>query len=418
MVGAVASGDGGRRAGLTVMAVPTFRVPARILAGSGAALAVGPVLRERGARHALVVSDPFILAGHAARAVVEGLRAAGIAVTTFDRIDGEPTMRMVDAAVVAATVAGVDSVVGLGGGSAMDVAKAVAILVPLEGPLTRYEGVERVPPGRLPLACIATTAGTGSEATRYLIVTDEARDRKMLVSTWEAMPDVAVADPDLTRFVPTRAAMAAGIDAFTHALEAYVSRRAQPLSDGLALGAIRRIVPALPRVIADPSDDAMREAMSIGALEAGIAFANASVALVHGMARPLGARFGVPHGLANAVLLPVACAWSWTAAPGRYRDIGLAMGVAGVGSTSPEAGARATVAAIAQLCAVVGVPSLRDLGVSADDYAAAVPAMASDALASGSPANNPRVPTAAEVEALFREAYAMPSPSPSARRTA
>ena len=228
-----------------------------------------------------------------------------------------------------------DGVIGLGGGSAMDVAKAAAILAKHGGPLARFEGADRVPPGRLPLACIATTAGTGSEATRYLIVTDEARDRKMLVSTWECLPDVAVADPALTRYVPTRAAVAAGIDAFTHALEAYVSRRAQPLTDGLALNAIRRIVPALPRVVADPSDDLAREAMSMGALEAGIAFANASVALVHGMARPLGARFGIAHGMANAVLLPIVCGWSWPAAPARYRDIGAAMGAIATQGDTP-----------------------------------------------------------------------------------
>ena len=387
------------------MAAYEFRAPSRILTGSGSALRVGGAIHATGARHIMVVSDPFILAGHAPQAVITALTNSGLRVTIFDRIDGEPTVRVVDAAHAAAVEAGVDGIVGLGGGSAMDVAKAVAILATHGGPLVRFEGADRVPLRRLPLACIATTAGTGSEATRYVIVTDEARDRKMLISTWECLPDIAVADPDLTRDVPTRAVVAAGIDAFTHALEAYVSRRAQPLTDGLALHAIRRIVPALPRVVGDPSDDQAREAMSIGALEAGIAFANASVALVHGMARPLGARFRVAHGLANAVLLPTACAWSWPAAPSRYRDLGVAMGAVADADTSPEEGARATVHAIAQLCERVGVPSMAGLGVEADAYAAAIPAMAIDALASGSPANNPRVPDAAELEDLYRAAY-------------
>ena len=382
-----------------------FRAPARILTGSGAALGVGAALQATGVRHVLVVSDAFILAGHGARAVVAALTDSGIRVTVFDRTDGEPTVRVVEAAHAAAIGAGVDGIVGLGGGSAMDIAKAVAILATHGGPLVRFEGADRVASGRLPLACIATTAGTGSEATRYLIVTDEARDRKMLISTWECLPDIAVADPDLTRDVPTRAAVAAGIDAFTHALEAYVSRRAQPITDGLAQNAIRRIVPALPRVVADPRDDAAREAMSTGALEAGIAFANASVALIHGMARPLGARFNVAHGMANAVLLPTACAWSWPAAPSRYRDVGIAMGVVTIAGTSPEEGARATVDAITRLCEAVGVPSMAGLGVSADAYAAAVPAMAVDALASGSPSNNPRIPDTAEIEDLYRDAY-------------
>ncbi len=382
-----------------------FRAPSRILTGSGAALGVGTALRAIGGRHALIVSDAFILAGHAARAVVSAISDAGLRATVFDRIDGEPTVRVVEAAHAVAGAAGVDAIVGLGGGSAMDVAKAVAILAKHGGPLVRFEGADRVPAGRLPLACIATTAGTGSEATRYLIVTDEARDRKMLISTWECLPDIAVADPDLTRDVPTRAAVAAGIDAFTHALEAYVSRRAQPLTDGLALNAIRRIVPALPRVITDPTDGAARAAMSTGALEAGIAFANASVALVHGMARPLGARFGVAHGMANAVLLPAVCEWSWPGAPARYRDIGVAMGAVTPAADASEAGARATVVAIAHLCGSVGVPPMSRLGIPIDAYAAAIPAMAVDALASGSPANNPRLPDASDVEALYRDAY-------------
>jgi alcohol dehydrogenase class IV len=382
-----------------------FRAPTRILTGRGSARNAGAEMHATGARHVLVVSDPFILAGHAARAVLTALSESGLRVTTFDRVDGEPTVRVVDAAHAAAVDAGVNGVVGLGGGSAMDVAKAVAILATHGGPLVRFEGADRVPSGRLPLACIATTAGTGSEATRYLIVTDEARDRKMLVSTWACLPDIAIADPDLTRHVPTRAAVAAGIDAFTHALEAYVSRRAQPLTDGLALTAIRRIVPALPRVVADPTDDDAREAMSTGALEAGIAFANASVALVHGMARPLGARFGVAHGMANAVLLPIVCDWSWHGAPRRYREVGVAMGAVSDANSSNEVGARATVEAIARFCGKVGVPSMAGLGVPEDAYTAAIPAMAVDALASGSPANNPRLPEATDLEALYRVAY-------------
>jgi alcohol dehydrogenase class IV len=366
---------------------------------------VGAALQATGARHVLIVSDAFILAGRAARAVVAAITGSGLRVTVFDRIDGEPTVRDVDAAHATAVGAGVDGIVGLGGGSAMDIAKAVAILAKHGGPLVRFEGADRVPGGRLPLACIATTAGTGSEATRYLIVTNEARDRKMLISTWECLPDIAVADPELTRDVPARVAVGAGIDAFTHALEAYVSRRSQPLTDGLALNAIRRIVPALPRVVSDPSDMVARTAMSIGALEAGIAFANASVALVHGMARPLGARFGVAHGLANAVLLPVACEWSRPASPTRYRDVGVAMGAVASLADPAEAGAQATVHAIAQLCAAVGVPSLPGLGIPPEAYAAAIPAMALDALASGSPANNPRVPEVADLESLYRDAY-------------
>lgn len=380
-----------------------FRVPGRILTGSGSAREVGAILQARAVRHLLVISDPFIMATDAAQAVLASLRRAGFGVTLHDAVLGEPTVTMVGAADSVRVASGADAVVGLGGGSAMDVAKAVAILARNEGPLAQYEGTDRVLRARVPLACIATTAGTGSEVTRYLIVTDEARDRKMLITSWEALPDIAVADPDLTRHVPTRAAIAAGIDALTHAIEAYVGRRAQPLTDAIALSAIRRIAQALPRVVVDPANDAMRAAMSVGALEAGIAFANASVALVHGMARPLGARFGVPHGLANAVLLPAVCAFSWSGNEARYRDIGLAMGLR---VSDASAGAQATVRAVRDLCVAVGVPSLRTLGVDGVAYEASLTAMADDAIASGSPAHNPRIATATEIVDLYREVYA------------
>src|SRR5262249_5789389 len=158
-------------------------------------------------------------------------------------------------------------------------------------------GPDKVPAGRAPLVCLATTAGTGSEVTRYLVVTDEARDRKMLLSSWEVLPDLAVADPVLTHSLPPEVTAASGVDALTHAGEAYVSHRAQPLSDVLALSAIRLIGAHLRQAYRRPDDRPARAAMALAALEAGMAFCNASVALVHGMARPLGAYFGVPHGL-------------------------------------------------------------------------------------------------------------------------
>lgn len=378
-----------------------FRVPGLILTGSGSSLGIGRILRMRGVRHAFVVSDWFILATAGAREVLAAIADAGVQVTTHDRVTGEPTMEMVERAHRDCATAGADAVIGLGGGSAMDVAKAVAILMAHDGPLTRFEGAEKVPGGRVPLACIATTAGTGSEVTRFVIVTDEARDRKMLISSWEAMPDIAVADPDLTRDVPSRPMVAAGIDALTHAIESYVSRRSQPMTDPLALSAIARLSRALPRVLANPRDDEARAEMSVGALEAGIAFSNASVALVHGMARPLGAYFAVPHGMANAVLLPAVCEFSRRDATDRYSRIGTAMGV-GDGSGD----GRDTVTAIADLCRSVGVPTLSDLGVARDAYDLVLGAMASDAIASGSPANNPRIATEAEIVDLYRAVWA------------
>jgi alcohol dehydrogenase len=384
--------------------MPEFRVPPLMLTGAGSALNVGAVLHGRGHRHAFVVSDPVVLGTASAQEVVGSLRRAALAVDVHDGITSEPTVRMVEAALAAYRGAGADVVVGLGGGSPMDTAKAVAVLARSPGPLPVYEGIERIPGTRDPLVCIATTAGTGSEVTRYVAVTDEARDRKMLITSWQLLPDVAVADPDLSMGLPPGPTVSTGVDALTHAIEAYVSRKAQPLSDTLALSAIRRIGQSLRRAHEQPDDRVARSAMSLAALEAGIAFCNASVALVHGMARPLGAYFGVPHGMANAVLLARVSGFSAPAAPERYRDIAAALGEP-VRDAGAGAGAAAAVDAITRLCADLNVPSLGALGVTRDRFDAVVDQMAADAVASGSPANNPRGATAAEIANLYRACY-------------
>ncbi len=372
-----------------------FRVPPLVLTGPGCALDVGAILRERGHRRAFVVTDPGVAGTAAAAGVLVALRAARLEVVVHAGITTEPTVRLVEAALMAFRESGAEVVVGLGGGSPMDAAKAVAVLANNPQPLADFEGADKIAGARAPLVCVTTTAGTGSEVTRYAAVTDEARERKMLITSWQLLPDVAVADPALTLALPPMVTVATGLDALTHAVEAYVSRLAQPLSDVFALSAIQRIGTSLRQAYRDPDDHAARAAMSLAALEAGIAFCNASVALVHGLARPLGAHFGVPHGLANAVLLAPVCRFTAPAAPQRYRDVATALGVA------PHEGAAE--AAITRLCADLDVPSLRDLGVAPAHFEAVVSQMAADALASGSPANNPRPATADEIVALYRE---------------
>jgi alcohol dehydrogenase class IV len=286
----------------------------------------------------------------------------------------------------------------------MDSAKAVAILAGTGKRLPEWEGADKVPPRKVPLACIATTAGTGSEVTRFTIITDEERDRKMLISSWEILPDIAVADPELTMALPARPTVATGVDALTHAIESYVSKRSQPLSDSLALSAIQRIGRSLRTAYKEPGNATARTDMSLGALEAGMSFCNSSVALVHGMARPLGAYFHVPHGIANAVLLAKVCEFSAPAAAKRYQDIAVALGEP-VEDAAPEAGAQAAVEAINRLCADLDVPGLRDLGVPEGRFDEVVAQMASDAIASGSPNNNPRGASQEEIVALYRACY-------------
>jgi alcohol dehydrogenase class IV len=384
--------------------MPEFRVPPLLLTGPGSAKDVGPALRARGYKHALIVTDPFVVKTPSAVAVLDAIRDAGLQVTVHDGITTEPTVRMADAALDAYRQCGADAVVGLGGGSPMDTAKAVAVLAVNPGPLPAYEGADKVPPQRAPLACIATTAGTGSEVTRYTVITDEARDRKMLISSWQLLPDIAVADSDLTMGLPPRPTVASGVDALTHAIESYLSKRHQPLSDSLALSAIRRVGGALRRVYQEPDNRDARQEMALGALEAGISFCNSSVALVHGMARPLGAHFGIAHGISNATLLARVSEYTAPAAAERFKDIGIALGLPLAGKAPADA-AQATVEEIAKLCSDLDVPSLRGLGVDETKFNTVVAQMAADALASGSPNNNPRVPTQDEIVQLYRASY-------------
>jgi alcohol dehydrogenase class IV len=256
----------------------------------------------------------------------------------------------------------------------------------------------------LPIVAIPTTAGTGSEATRFTIITDAANDEKMLCAGLAYLPVLAIVDYELTLTKPLRLTADTGIDSLTHAIEAYVSKLANPFSDSMALAAIRAIWPNLRRVCDDPGDRAAREAMMIGALQAGIAFSNASVALVHGMSRPIGAHFHVAHGLSNAMLLPVVTAWSAPAALSRYADCARAMDLAPADEGDQAAVAR-LIAALQDVNRDLSVPTPKSYGIDEARWTELLPLMAQQAIASGSPANNPRVPDAETIEVLYREAW-------------
>jgi alcohol dehydrogenase class IV len=257
----------------------------------------------------------------------------------------------------------------------------------------------------LPVIAIPTTAGTGSEATRFTIITDEATDEKMLCPGLAYLPVAALVDYELTFTKPVRLTADTGIDSLTHAIEAYVSKRANPFSDGMALLAMRAIAPNLRRVCRDPMDAAARAAMMLGATQAGIAFSNSSVALVHGMSRPIGAHFHVPHGLSNAMLLPAVTAWSAPAALHRYAGCARAMGVADEAEGDQAAVAR-LLDELAALNRELEVPGPAAWGIDAARWEALVPTMCAQAAASGSPANNPRVPDAEEMAMLYAQLWA------------
>jgi alcohol dehydrogenase class IV len=257
----------------------------------------------------------------------------------------------------------------------------------------------------LPVIAIPTTAGTGSEATRVTVITDTERDEKMLIMGLGCVPVAAIVDYELTFSLPPRITADTGIDSLTHALEAYVSRRANPVSDAWALSAMALIGANLRTAYASPGDAAAREAMMLGAMLGGLAFSNASVALVHGLSRPIGAHFHVPHGLSNAMLLPAVTRFSIDAAPARYAAAARAIGFAGAGDDDDAACVKLC-DGLAALNADLAVPTPRGHGIDSAAWEAKLGLMAAQALASGSPANNPRVPDAAEIVALYRVVYA------------
>lgn len=286
----------------------------------------------------------------------------------------------------------------------MDTAKAISALAMNPGKMSDFEGPNKIPRPGAPLMAIPTTAGTGSEASQFTIITDTTRNVKMLIASPHIQPRVALVDPLLTLTMPQAITAATGLDALTHAIEAYVSVKAQPITDALALHATKLISGNLRQAWCDGSNLEARAHMMIGALEAGMAFSNSSVALVHGMARPIGAYFHVPHGISNAALLPTVMEFSIPGNPRRYVDLAEAMGEITTGLSLLDA-AYLSARAVKRLNDDLKIPSLRGLGVDEKKFSSIVGQMASDAIASGSPGNNPRKGTQEEIVELYRKAF-------------
>jgi alcohol dehydrogenase class IV len=322
----------------------------------------------------------------------------------FSDTVADPTTAVVEAGARRLAEDGYDSLVAIGGGSSIDTAKAMSVLAANGGHLRKYKVPADIPKAGPPVVAIPTTAGTGSEATRFTVITDTETDEKMLIAGLACCPIAAIVDYELTLTMPLRLTADTGLDSLTHAIEAYVSRRANSFTDGLAKNAMGLIAGHIRTACAEPGNRAAREAMMLGATTAGMAFSNASVALVHGMSRPIGAFFHVPHGLSNAMLLPEITAFSAPAALERYADCARAMGIAEEGEGSQAAVAR-LLDELRRLNADLQVPTPSAWGIDARRYEELLPVMATQALASGSPANNPRVPTSDEIIDLYRRVY-------------
>ncbi len=298
----------------------TFQTTPTILVEAGAAKRLGSLLAERGARSVFLVTDRGIVSAGLQEGALASLREAGLSVEIFDEVVADPPEVVVEAAARAARAARADMVVGLGGGSSLDVAKLVALLCAGDVRLDDVYGVGLAKGPRLPLVLVPTTAGTGSEVTPISIVTTRSGEKKGVVSP-PLLPDVAILDADLTLGLPPHVSAATGIDAMVHAIEAITSKRLRnPVSDALAKEALRLLSANIRPACLEPTREA-RERMLLGSCLAGMAFANAPVAAVHALAYPVGARFHVPHGLSNAMVLPGVIAFNAPECEPAYREI-------------------------------------------------------------------------------------------------
>lgn len=378
--------------------------PRIMLIGGGSIGRVGEVLEKLQVSRPLIVTDPFMVSSGMIEQLTAPLSKAGIVYDVFSDTVPDPTTTVVDAGTRHLRSGGFDGLIGFGGGSPMDTAKAMNILAAHGGQMRDYKVPNGVDTAAVPLLCIPTTAGTGSEVTRGTVITDVATDEKMLVMCLAGQADAAIVDYELTMKKPFRLTADTGIDSFTHALEAFVSQKRNPFSDSMAIAAMTRIGANLKTACFEPDNRAAREQMMLGATQAGMAFSNASVALVHGMSRPIGAHFHVPHGLSNAMLLPAVTRFSLESALDRYAEAGRLIGAARAGD-GDETAANKLLDWLYQTNEELQVPTPPAYGIDEATWNGVLDTMASQCIASGSHANNPRVPEHGEIVELYRQVW-------------
>ena len=384
--------------------IATITTPPIMLIGGGAIAELADVLDKLGCTKPLVVTDPFMRDSGKLSAITTVLDGANISWHVFADTVPEPTDDVVVTGTDIIRDGDFDCLIALGGGSPIDTAKAMSLLAHGGGTVRDYKVPNQPNEQGLPLVAIPTTAGTGSEVTKVTVITDKSTDEKMLIMGLGCLPAAAIVDYELTYSVPYRTTADTGLDSLTHAIEAYVSAKHNPFTDNLALCAMGLISKHIRTACNEPDNSAAREAMMLAATQGGMAFSNASVCLVHGMSRPIGAFFHVAHGLSNAMLLPTITAFSAPAAMERYADCARAMGLAS-SHTNAENAVASLIAELRQLNCDLQVPSPQSYGIDENAYFSLLPTMAEQALASGSPNNNPRVPSAKEITQLYREAW-------------
>ena len=377
----------------------SFSVPQEIIVGKGSLARLPEAAEKLGGKHGFIISGPHLNKMGIVASCSESLENAGIKVDAYTETEGNPSVETVEKAAAAFCKSGADFIIALGGGSPMDVAKAVGVVARYGGSITEYEGGGRVPGDIIPLIAIPTTAGTGSEVTAFSVITDHSRNYKLTVFSYKLIPAYAILDPELLTTAPVSVAAACGIDAMVHALEAYISKDASPFSDAMAEKALELIGKNIRRYVADRTDIEAAEAMITGSLFAGIAFSWARLGDVHAMSHPVSAYFDVPHGVANAILLPTIVEYNALADRGKY--LKLFNYISLTPASEAEFEPFMLVDLLTELNEQLGIPgSLGEVGVTADKF----DAMADDAMKSGNIAVNPRSTTKKDVLSLYEKA--------------
>lgn len=378
-----------------------YFVPSRNVFGEGSVVETGELMKSLGGSKAMIVTDEF-LASHPMTARIQKiLKDAGVDSAVFGKAEPNPKDTNVVEGEKFYHDNGCDCILSLGGGSSHDCAKGIGLVASNGGTIHDYEGVDKAAKDVVPLMAINTTAGTASEITRFCIITDTTRKVKMAIVDWRVTPKIAVNDPELMRGMPASLTAATGMDAMTHAIEAYVSTDANVLTDSAALMAVKMIYQYLPKVVANGSYMKARDKMAYAQYLAGIAFNNASLGYVHAMAHQLGGYYNLPHGVCNAILLPYVEEFNLIGNLNRFRDLAEAMGEKVQDLSTGDAAAKA-IQAIRTISRQVGIPSnLKQLGVKPEDFET----MAENAMKDVCCLTNPRKATKEQIIEIYRRAY-------------
>ncbi len=379
-----------------------FIVPSQIISGSGALNMAEESLKSLGKKAMIVTDTVMIDLGNCAK-VETALKNQGIDYVIYSEILGEPTDTMIEKGLNLYKKENCDFLIALGGGSPIDSMKAIGSLVVNGGNISDYMGkvIDVAVP---PMVAIPTTAGTGSEATQFTIITDTKKNIKMLLKGKVLIPKLAIIDPQFTMTAAPKVTAATGLDALCHAIEAYTSRKAQTLSDTFALSAVERIFKYLPIAFHDGKNEEARVQMSVAALEGGIAFNNASVTIIHGMSRPIGALFHVAHGLSNAMLMKECLKFALEGAYDRFAVLGRKIGVATT-SDSDKVASEKFLAAVENITKELETPTLEQFGINKEEFFNQIDKMAFDAMDSGSPQNTMREVTEQDVKQIYKNLW-------------